>query len=309
MKIIFFGTPAFATETLKALDNSPDFSIQAIITQPDKAVGRKKTLTAPPVKTYGIENEIPVYQPKDNKELESILEGLEPVDFYIVLAFGMILKRAILQKPIHHCINIHTSILPKYRGASPIQSALLNGDTTTGVSIMKMDEKMDTGEIFHIEKLQIDPFDDAVSLSKKLSALSAKITPGIIKKIFREEIQAIPQVESQASYCKKISKEDGLIDWNKDATIIHNQIRAYTGWPESHSTINGKKIKIIQARVKTATSNNKAPGITEIVEGEIEISCGKDIIIPIKVQPEGKNIMDAKSFLNGYGNQLSMFGK
>jgi len=310
MKIIFFGTPQFAVETLQALNNTADIEIKGIVTQPDKIVGRKKTLTPPPVKSYGIKNQIPVHQPKNNQELDSILNKYkEEIDFYVVLAFGMIIKKSILQKPSHHCLNIHTSILPKYRGASPIQSALLNGDTTTGISIMKMDEKMDTGEIFHIEKLAIDPLDDAVSLSKKLSTLSANITPTILRKILNKEIEAIPQDENQASYCKKISKEDGLIDWNHDANRIHNQIRAYTGWPESYTTLNGRKIKIIQARTKLSNHDNKTPGSVEIIDGQLEIICGRNSLIPTKVQPEGKNVMDLKSFLNGYSNQLSILGK
>lgn len=301
MKIVFFGTPEIAATTLKALYDS-NIEIEAVVTQPDKAVGRKKALTPPAVKVTAEELGIKVIQPKSKKQLKKLVKEIK-VDFFVVIAFGMILTEEILEIPKHGAINIHASLLPKYRGASPIQESLLNGDKETGISIMRMDEELDHGPIYLIRKIDIAPEDNIISLTEKLSKLSTLITPLILTDILEDQLTPIPQNHEKASYCKKIDKEDGQIDWGKSAKEICDMIKAYTPWPSAYTNFQGKKIKILEAKEYNETSEYP-PGTFFSTEKTLKISTGKGIIAPSKVQLEGKKEMDAHTFLNGYKNGI-----
>lgn len=302
MKIVFFGTPDFAVPTLMALANTKDVEILAVVTQKDKPVGRKMKLTPPPVKIAAENLNLPVLQPKNKTELKNALGKLE-VDFFIVIAYGMILSNAILQLPKYAPVNIHASLLPRYRGASPIQESLLNGDTETGLSIMKMNSKMDEGSIYLIRRIPILPEDGHQSLSAKLALLSAEITPLILGDIMNGNLTPLPQSKANVSYCHKIEKKNGKIVWNKSATEIHNMIRAYTPWPGAFTTLNGKKITILEAKTMTG---DIAPGKIESDKEGIKVGTAKNILLIKTLQPEGKNIMSSKDFLNGLQNKTSL---
>lgn len=300
MKIVFFGTPEFAVQTLEALAKEMD--VICVVTQPDKKVGRKQILTPPPVKASAEKLGIKVIQPRTKKELR---EGLKDIkaDFFVVLAFGMILEKEILEMPKYGCINIHASLLPKYRGASPIQEALLNGDKSTGVSIMKMAEKLDQGPVYLLQRIEIEDLDDLETLSRKLQALSAKMTPLVLTDIAEGTLYPLAQIESKATYCKKIEKKDGEINWNSDAEKIHNMIRAYSVWPCAYTKFNGKEIKILEAKLEKKETKNM-PGKFFIEDGILKISAKNGNILPKKLQLEGKNPMSDKEFLNGYKAQI-----
>lgn len=298
MKIAFFGTPQFAATSLEALIKEQDIEVTIVFTQPDKKVGRKQILTASPVKQLALNYNIEVRQPENKAQLEEQCQDLE-VDFFVVIAYGMIMSQRILDIPKIAPINVHASLLPKYRGASPIQAALLNGDKKTGVAFMKMEQKLDAGPVYKIEELIIEPKDTSETLFSKLEKLSAEKLPKALKEI-QKGLEAEAQDESKATHCGKIKKEDGKIDWAKPAQEIINQIRAYTPWPSSYTEFEGKKLKIIEAKIGSET--NQTPGVLTISEKTIQYSSGDNLIIPTRVQLEGKTAMDIETFLNGITN-------
>lgn len=300
MKIIFLGTPEFALPSLKSLAEESDIEMSAVVTQPDKPVGRKQVLCPPPVKVMAEEMDIKVFQPKNKEELYQSLKDME-VDFFIVIAFGMILTEKILAIPQYGSINVHASILPKYRGASPIQQALLHGDHETGVSIMKMDEKLDHGPVYQINKIIIKPEDSLSQLNDNLANLGGNILVNILKKIIEQPLIPIEQKHQEASYCKKISKEDGKIDWNKSATEIINMMRAFSPWPGIYTDFHGKKLKIIKAEQEEGTIT---PGQFQLVGRKLLIGTRKGVLRPLEVQIEGKRISEVSDFINGNKDHL-----
>lgn len=302
IKIIFFGTPEFAEKSLIELEKNSNIKIEAVITQPDKPAGRKNKLTAPPIKIFAEKLNIKVHQPKGKNELLQILK-LYKSDFFVVIAYGMILPNEILKIPKYSSINVHASLLPKYRGASPIQEALLNGDDETGISIMAMDEKLDHGKVFIIKRIQISESDNFETLSEKMSKQSAEILPHVLQDIADSILKPVAQDEAHTkpSYCRKIKKNDGRINWDKKAKDILNMIRAYTPWPSVYTTINNKKLKIIEADI---SNEQIEPGNIVIEQKIMKIGTSKGSLIPKKVQLEGKNTVKIEDFINGQKHNL-----
>lgn len=303
MKIVYFGTPEFAVKPLESLLKEENIEILAVITQPDKTQGRKKILTSSPIKKLAETKNLKIIQPKTKKELKNELDKLQKADFFVVIAFGMILTKNILDMPKFGTINVHASLLPKYRGASPIQESLLHGDEETGVSIMNIDEELDHGNLFLLRRLNINPEDNFETLSSKLSNLTANILPHVLNDIMEGNLTAIPQNKAKASYCHKIEKENGKIDFRKSAREIKNMIRAYTPWPGVYTILKNKKIKIITS--DTENKENLQPGEFKIENGILKIGTSKGVLIPKILQPEGKNPMDIKSFINGYQSLIN----
>lgn len=298
MKVIFFGTPQFAVPSLNELKKQK-IDIVAVVTQPDKPVGRKKLITKSSVKKCAEELNLKILQPKNQKELFDSLKGLK-ADFFIVIAYGMILTREILKMPKYACINVHASLLPKYRGASPIQEALLNGDKSSGISIIKMDEKLDHGSIYLIKRVEIAEKDDLISLSNKMAKLSSEILPHVLKNIKKRLLIPIKQDEDhqKPSYCRKIKKKDGKINWKKQsAEEIKNMIRAYIPWPGVYTNFKGKKLKILDSAI---AEENLNLGEFKVDRKTLKIGTAKGVLMPKKVQIEGKNEMNITSFINGY---------
>ncbi len=306
VKIVFMGTPDFVLPFLKNLAEDPLFEVQAVITQEDKKVGRKQILTSPPVKILAESYQLPVLQPeklKNNPEFINLLRSLKP-DFIVVVAFGKILPKAVLDIPKYGCINFHPSLLPKYRGANPMVAALVNGDMETGISFMKLEEKMDSGPIYLIKKVPVDPEDNMVTLRLKLFLLGASLLNEILLQIVDGELVPLPQNEKMATYCGKVSKEDGMIDALKlSAAEIRNRIRAYTPWPECYILLKGKRLKIIEAEIDESM-NLPAGSWKEFGKDKIALGTRTGLVFPLRVQLEGKSAMTIADFLRGYRSWL-----
>lgn len=307
MKIIFMGTPEFSVAILEALINS-NYEIVAVITNPDAPMGRKQIFTPSPVKIAAEKNKIPVLQPEKIRNNENLVKQLKKfnIDLAIVAAYGKILPKEILEIPKHGFINVHGSLLPKYRGASPIQSAILNGDKKTGITIMKVDEEMDHGPLLANSKLPIANSDTCESLSQKLAISGAELLIKTIPDYISGKIKPIEQEHSKVTYTKIIKKEDGKINWSKSAEEIERMTRAFYPWPSAYANIKNQKskiknkiLKIIEADISDA-QNNHYIGEIFLLNGNLAIKCGKDALIIKKLQLEGGKILTAKEFLNGH---------
>jgi methionyl-tRNA formyltransferase len=307
IKIIFMGTPDFALPSLQGLIDDKDFDVLAVVTQEDKKIGRKQELTAPPVKQLAQKHNIPVFQPqsiKMNDPFLKLISDLEP-DIIVVVAYGQIFPQKLLDIPKFGAINVHASLLPKYRGASPIEAALLNGDKETGVAIMKMAEQLDAGAILEMAKIHIAPDDNADTITVKLSILGGKILPLVLKDLVEGALRPIPQDESKATFCRKIEKDDGLINLKElTAAEIHNRIRAYTPWPSAFLMIEGKRLKLVEAIVDENT-DLPPETVKDLSKNSIAVGTKKGVIIPIKVQLEGKKMMTIQEFLAGNRSLLT----
>ena len=307
MNIVFMGTPDFAVPCLEKLVKSEKCNISAVFTQPDKKVGRKQILTPPPVKGLAVEHNIPVYQPSTLKseEVFEIIKELNP-DLMVVVAYGKILPKNILDYPKYACINVHASLLPKYRGAAPIQWAVLNGDEKTGVCVQQMDVGLDTGDILLTEETDIDINETAEELFERLSVIGADALMKTIELIESGNTNPIPQPKNDFGYASKIDKSMCNIDWNKSAFEVHNQIRGLQSWPCASTVINGKNVKIH----KSVLSSENGSEAGKIVNNRnvITVSCGDGKCIDIlELQPDGKKRMDAKSFLAGNKIEVGQF--
>ena len=297
-KIIFAGTTEFGIPTLEKLKK--DYELVLIITQPDKPTGRNRKLTSPPVKLWAEKNNIPIIQSELISSLQSQISNLSP-DLLLVAAYGQIIPKEILDLPKFGSINIHGSILPKYRGASPIQSAILNGDNVTGITLIKMDEKMDHGPMIAVKSLQLEDTETFPELYKKMSGLAAELVEETLPKWFSGEIKPLEQDHIQATFCPTIKRADAKIDWSKSAVEINRKIRAYNPEPGTWTTLKGKTLKIISAEV-IKDHKIELPGKLYVYNGELAVKCMENALVLKKVQPDGKNEMTGKDFLNGLKN-------
>lgn len=297
IRIAFLGTPGFAAKVLDFISKRTDFEVVLVITQPDKPAGRKNKLTPPPVKIIAEKYKFRIYQPENSQELENILNKVK-VDFLVVVGLGMILTQKSLDTPKIAPINLHASLLPKYRGASPIQEALLQGDKETGISIMKMTAKLDTGSVYFMKRITILPEDDIESLSERMAEESGESLSKTLIDIKEGRLTAIPQDDGKKSYCHKIEKHHGKVDWQKKtAREIINMIRAYKTWPTVYTEISGKKLKILAAR---SSDEQMAPGENKIDGKYLKIGTKVGTLILEKVQPEGKSPIYIQDYINGY---------
>lgn len=300
MRIVFMGTPDFSVDCLKALANSKH-QVVGVFCQPDKPVGRKQQLTFPDVKVEALKHDYKVYQPvtlKNGKGLE-ILKELNP-DLVVVVAYGKILPDDCLKFPKYGCINVHASILPKYRGASPIHFAVLNGDEETGVTVQQMDSGIDTGDILNIIKCPIGENDTTEKMYEILAPLGAKAMMQTIDMIEKGSLSPVKQDESLASKVGLLSRDMSGIDWSKSAKEIHNKIRGLYSWPGASTVISGKTLKL-HSSVLSDKKGNNIPGQVIDSDGKIIVCCGDNNCIELKtVQLEGKKRMDSQAFLNGY---------
>ena len=301
MKIVFMGTPDFAVGALKALMEA-GHEIVAVVTQPDKCKGRSDKLTFSPVKECALAHDIPVLQPERIKREESVEELKKyPADVFVVAAFGQILSRQILLMPKYGCLNIHASLLPKYRGSSPIQWTVINGEKETGVTIMQMNEGLDTGDILYQKKLTLSPKETGESLFLKLSVLGAEAIVEALPLLEAGKLTPIPQKEEDATRTVMLNKAMGKIDWNKSAAEIERLVRGLNSWPSAYTYMDGKQLKIWDADVEADTSEKKAvPGmIVKVEKKRFAVCCGKDILWVNSLQAEGKRKMDTEVFLLG----------
>jgi methionyl-tRNA formyltransferase len=295
MRIVFFGTPLFALPSLTAIIQSEE-EIIAVVSQPDKRKGRNRISSPPPVKKLALERGIKILQPLNIKEPLFLdeLSNLIP-EIIVVVAYGKILPTQILKLPSHGCINVHASLLPKYRGAAPIQWAIINGEKKTGITTMLMDEGLDTGDILLQEETEISDDDNTETLSKRLAGIGALVLMKTIQGLKNGSIQPTPQVGSP-SYAPSFKKNDGRITWSKTAVEIFNFIRGMYPWPCAYCYLNKERIKITAARVLEGSG---LPGRIEKVGEEFIVGTGDGLILIIELQPEGKKLMSAKAFLQG----------
>ncbi len=300
MKIVFMGTPDFAATVLEALLASTH-EVTAVITQPDKQKGRGKEVQCPPVKECALAHGIPVYQPVRIKAPEAVahLRTLE-ADIFVVAAFGQILSKEILDMPQHGCICVHASLLPKYRGAAPIQWAILDGEQETGVTIMQMNEGIDTGDMILKAVVPITEDETGDSLHDKLAVAGAALCTDVLDMMERGEVQATVQDSGEATYAKMLTKEMGHIRFSKSAIEIERLIRGLNSWPSAYTYLNGKTLKIWKARVVEGAATGEPGTVSAVSKKTIVVNTGDGLLELLEVQLEGKKRMDTACFLLGY---------
>jgi methionyl-tRNA formyltransferase len=301
MRIVFFGSPAAALPSFeKILDAG--HSIELVITQPDRPTGRGKKLMPSPVKMLALDKNIPVDQPARIRKDAAVLEKMEKIqpDLNVVVAYGQIIPSSIIYLPKYNSVNVHFSLLPHYRGASPVQWALLKGEDKTGITLFELNEKMDEGDILVQKEVRIDPEENAAELESRLAEVGAELLVKTIRDV--ERIKLRKQDHSQATYAPKLRKEDGRIDWEKDAIHIERQIRAFSPWPSTYAFIGEKRMKILKGKkLKNHAASSSSPGeILEIRKEGIAVCCGEHSVFLIeRLQPENRNSMDAYAFSLG----------
>jgi methionyl-tRNA formyltransferase len=306
MRVVYMGTPEFAVPPLQSILNA-GHEVAGVFTRADKPQGRKMLLTPPPVKVLAESEHIPVFQPASLKDgrAASILERLQP-DVVVVAAYGMLLPKAVLSIPRFGCINIHASLLPKYRGAAPIQAAVLNGEAKTGVTAMQMSEGLDTGDILFQESTPIGTSENTKDLSARLSRLGAGLIVRTLDALRDGTVHPIPQDDSQSCYAPKITKKMSPVDWTRSAEEIHNQVRALYPWPAACTLFRSRHLKICRSR--TAGKQYGTPGLAVSENGSFLVCCGDGSALELMgVQLEGGRRMSGSDFLRGHSIEGIVF--
>lgn len=298
-RIVYMGSPDFAVPALRTLHRRSDLgSVVAVVSQPDKPTGRGQKLLPPPVKAAALELGIhEVFQPASlkNEEAQARLRSYQ-ADLYVVAAYGKLLPQAVLDLPRLGCVNLHASLLPKYRGAAPIAHALLNGESETGICLMKMEAGLDTGPVFARLATAITPSEDAGVLTDRMANLAAELLDRQLGALLAGDLVAEPQA-GEASYASKIDKAAGAIDWQQPAPKIHQHVRAYSPWPSAFTFLDGKRLQI--ASVEPAFEHDLAPGELVWRERRLVVGCGSGSLTVLTLKPEGKKVMSAVEWKNG----------
>lgn len=298
LRTIFMGTPGFACPTLQMLiDRGED--IAAVVTQPDRPKGRGQKLLPTPVKELAEKHGIPVYQPLKVRapEFVNVIRELRP-DVIVVVAFGQILPKALLEIPPHGCINVHASLLPRYRGAAPLNWCIINGEPETGVTTMMMDVGLDTGDMLLTRKTPLDENEDITSLHDRMAGMGAELLAETLDRLLAGELVRQPQNDAESSYAPMLKKEDGIIDWHADARSIHNKVRGLSVWPGACTTIDGEVLKIF--RTSVGDGSGEPGAVLSASKGRFEVACRTGSILLHELQLAGKKRLDSISFLAGY---------
>lgn len=322
MRLAFLGTPLMAVPTLKALIEDPRFTVVAAVCQPDKPAGRGNKLHAPPVKELALSHNIPVLQPEKLSKSEEAIETLKTLgtELIVMVAFGQILKKSILTLPPRGVINLHFSLLPHYRGAAPVNWAIINGDTETGVCTMFTEAGLDTGPVLLQRAVKLDENINAEELSRELADLGAAITLLTLEQLLADKLTPEKQDDTQATFAPMLSKELGLIDWSKSAQTIHNLVRGLIPWPSAYTLFRGHSLKVWKtscncdsAAIETAKSLSDQPGQIFELGRKLYVNCGsseQELLELLEVQPENKSKMKASDWLNGaHITAQDIFGK
>lgn len=305
LKVVFMGTPDFSVPVLEELIKNTN--VIMVVTQPDKLVGRKKELTASPVKRLAIANDILVFQPEKIKEDYQAILDKNP-DIIITCAYGQIIPKILLDAPKYGCINVHASLLPKYRGGAPIHKVLIDGEEKTGVTIMYMDEGMDTGDMIKKEEYFIKEDDNVGTLHDKLSFLGANLLIETLPSIIAGTCERVKQNDEDATIARVIKREDERLDFNKTSKEIINQIRGLNPWPLSNLILDDLEIKVLEAYQEKNNSDKNPGTIIDIKKDAIGIKSNDGIVYLTKIKPFGKKVMDVKDYLNGINKSL-LLGK
>lgn len=310
MRLVFCGTPQFAVPTLEALV-SAGHNVALVLSQPDRPVGRNADVQPTPVKRAALAHGIPVEQPEkihNNEPLRAALQAIAP-DAIIVVAYGRLLPEWMLELPRHGCINGHASLLPRWRGAAPIQWAVASGDTETGVTTMRLDAGLDTGAMLLKRSVPIGPETTSPELFVSLAAMGAELMVETLERLGSGTLAGTPQDDSQATLAPILKREDGLIDWSRPAAEIHQRFRGFQPWPGAFTTLRGKKLIVHAARYDAVATGYASPGLMDVEAGSLRVACGAGTILQLdEVQLEGKKRMSAGEFLRGFqlqtGEQL-----
>ncbi len=300
MNVIFMGTPDFAVPVLEALINADCHQVTGVVTQPDKARGRSKNLTFTPVKETARKYGIPVYTPLRARDAEFVetLRGI-PCDVIVVVAFGQILPKEILEIPAYGCINVHASLLPRWRGAAPIQWSILEGDEVTGITTMQMDEGLDTGDILMKKEIRLTNEETGESLFEKLSGMGAPLLLETLEKAEKGLLQPVPQDDAESTYAKMLTKELGELDFSWDAKKLERYVRGLNSWPGTYTDFRGKTLKIWRAEV-VGENTEMAPGtVVRVDKNSFSVQTGDGLLRLLEVQLAGKKRMAAGDFLRG----------
>lgn len=308
MRLVFAGTPDFAATALKALI-AAGHTIVGVYSQPDRPAGRGRKLQPSPVKQVALDHEIPVFQPETLKtpEAQQQLADLNP-EVMIVAAYGLILPKAVLDIPTHGCLNIHASLLPRWRGAAPIQRAIAAGDTETGITIMQMDEGLDTGAMLLKSLTAIDNSDTGGSLHDRLAELGGSAIIKALELLQKGELTGEPQNDDLACYASKLSKTEGHIDWTADATAIERLVRAFNPWPGTYTDLGDQRIRIHEARALVTTSDGLPGTVVQRDRAGIDIACGTGTLRITRLQLPGSRAQSVNDLING-GKELLMPGQ
>ena len=296
------GTPEFAVPSLKALLDA-GHNVQAVFTQPDKPVGRKQIITPPPIKVLAARHNLTIYQPTKIRT-EDARRAIEPlfqsVDVGVVAAYGRILPEWMLLAPKYGCVNVHSSLLPKYRGAAPINWAIVNGETETGVTIMQMEEGLDTGPILVQGKLAIGDDERTPELTARLSTLGASLLTETLAKLAANKLQPLQQINKDATYAHILKREDGQIDWAQTAIQIRNRMRGFTPFPGCYTFLNEQRLELTNCQAEPGTQEVDAGAVVEVLKDSFVVACGAQTQLRVTaVQPAGKKVMPARDWLNG----------
>lgn len=304
LRLIFAGTPDFAATALAALIKS-EHEVVAVYTQPDRPAGRGRKLRASPVKEVALENNIPVLQPENLKEAEA-QEKLRSfnADVMIVAAYGLILPQVVLDIPRLGCLNIHASLLPRWRGAAPIQRAIAAGDKESGITIMQMNAGLDTGDILQLSPCLISDEDNGGSLHDRLAEIGANAILETLTNLTNNKITPVPQDDALATYAHKLDKQEAQINWQNSAIEIDRLIRAFNPWPVAFTLLDDKPLRIWQAQVLEIKTGAKPGTVIACDKKGIDISCGDGVLRILKLQPSGSKAMDVAAFMNGHAKQL-----
>ena len=300
MRLVFMGTPAFAVPTLKAVLSSHHI-VCAVFTQPDKPSGRGEKLSVPPVKQLALENGVSIYQPDKLKlaEWQPVFAALK-ADAYVVVAYGKILPEWLLDLPRLGAYNVHASLLPKYRGAAPIHWAIANGETRTGITTMKLDAGMDTGDMLLQKEISIEAQDTCASIHDELAAIGAELMLRTLEDLEKGTATTIPQDPALATYAPMLKKSDGLLDWSQPAASLHNRIRAFNPWPGTYTQLHGQTLRIWKAQPADVSGDSLPPGtLLHHGSGAAMVACGTEFLKLEEVQMENRKRTSALDFLHG----------
>lgn len=297
-RIVFMGTPDFACPGLTALIKENDFEVVAVFTQGDKAVGRKQEITMPPVKRLALEHGISVFQPEKIRTEVETITNLRP-DLIVVIAYGKIIPQSILDIPTYGCINVHASLLPKYRGAACLNAPILNGDNETGVTIMKMEAGLDTGPIIKQVEMELKGEETLSDVHDHLSNLGAGVLVETLKSWMKGELEAIKQNDDEATYISTLKKEDGKIEFTKKAEDIERMIRGLNPWPGTYCMYKNATLKILKSKILENSDKKAKIGEVYLDEGYLAVQCGQNSLLILELQLPGKKAMNIKEFLNG----------
>ena len=301
-RVVFMGTPQYALPSLRALH--ADHEVVLVVTQPDRRQGRGRKLVYSPVKAFALEHALPVWQPDTLRTREAVarLRDAE-ADVYVTAAIGLLLPAAVLELPSRGCLNVHASLLPRWRGAAPISAAILHGDDETGVTLMQTDVGLDTGPIVAQVRCPIAPADTTATLTPRLAQAGADLLAETLPRWLRGEIAPRPQPEDGVTVAPRLTKEQGLVDWQAPAVQIERMVRAFEPWPGTHTTYEGQRLKVLRAQALPDWRGHAQPGqVIALPSGQVAVATGEGALVLLEVQRAGRKAMSTEAFCQGHGD-------